>query len=185
MKYCYLLIVLSILSCKEPQARKPISVKSGISLKTSAERTKKRLTLENEAIKLYIKNDSTLTYLNSKQGFWFSYVRKDTIKTLTPAYGNKITYSYSVQNLKNNVIYTEEEIGLKTHFNRQENILEGLRHGLTLMKEGENVKFIFPSQLTFGYKGDLNKINPNTPLIYNITLHKIESITQKKRTIKI
>lgn len=176
MKYYYLLIILlSVFSCKEPQARKPASVKSGISLKTSAERTKKRLAAENRSIALYIKNDSTLSYQNSKKGFWFSYIKKDTVNTLTPQYGNKVSYTYSIQNLKNELIYTINDVGLKTHYIRQENILEGLRHGLALLKENEEIKFVFPSQLLFGYKGDLNKINPNTPLIYNITLHKIET----------
>ena len=181
MKYYFLLITLSLLSCKEPQARKPNDIKSiQIDYNASAERTKKRLAAENNAISEYIKKDSTLTYLNSKQGFWFTYIKKDTLNTVTPKYGDKIIYSYSIQNLKNELIYTFEDIGVKTHFIRQENILEGLRHGLPLLKENEAVKFIFPSQLAFGYKGDLNKINPNSPLIYNITLHKIKTNNKEK-----
>jgi len=176
MRYFYLIILtMSFFACKQPQARKPISVKSGVSLKTSAERTKKRLALETEIIQHYIKKDSTHQYHNSNNAFWYTYLVKDSVSSVTPKYGNKVTYTYSVQNLKNDTIYNQQEIGVKTHYIRQEDIMEGLRKGLMLVKEKETVKFIFPSQLAYGYKGDLNRINPNTPIIFNISILKIET----------
>ncbi len=178
MRNFYLIIFLfSVFACKQPQARKPISVTSGVSLKTSAERTKKRLATETKIIKYYISQDSTHQYKNTNNGFWFTYLKKDTLNSITPKYGDKITYTYSVQNLKNDTLYTAQEIGIKTHYIKQKNILEGLRKGLLLIKENETVKFIFPSQLAFGYRGDLKKINPNTPVIFNITTNKIETKT--------
>jgi len=183
MRYTYLVILTllcTVMACKEPQARKPISVKSGISLKASAERTKKRLAAENEAIQHYIKNDSTQQYFNSNHGFWYTYLKKETLDSITPKYGNKVQFTYSIQNLKNDTIYNRSEIGTKTHYIRQENIMEGLRQGLMLMKSNEEIKFIFPSQIAYGYKGDLNKIAPNTPIICNIVLHNIETKTENK-----
>jgi FKBP-type peptidyl-prolyl cis-trans isomerase len=38
------------------------------------------------------------------------------------------------------------------------------------MKIGEEIRFIFPSQLAYGYRGDGLKIKPNMPLIFNVTL---------------
>ncbi len=181
MRYFYLIIcTLIIFACKEPQARKPVSVKSGISLKTSAERTKKRLAAESEAIQYYIKKDSTQQYLNSNHGFWFTYLKKKAVDSITPKYGNKVQFTYSIQNLKNDTLYNRTQIGTKTHYIRQENIMEGLRQGLILMKANEEIKFIFPSQIAYGYKGDLNKINPNTPIICNMMLLNIETKTENK-----
>ena len=69
MRYLYILVALLILSCnacKEPEARKPISKKSGNYLKESIERTKKLLEKENSLIEAYIKNDSVNNYISSK-----------------------------------------------------------------------------------------------------------------------
>ncbi len=182
MRYFYITIIIffTIFACKKPQARKPILIKSGVSLSVSAERTKKRLEVENTAISNYIRKDSTQTYQNSNYGFKFTYLQKDSLNTVTPKHGDKITYTYSILNLKNDTLYNEQEVGTKTHYIRQENIIEGLRQGLILMKENETVKFIFPSQIAYGYKGDLNKINHNTPIIYNVHIHKIESNINNK-----
>ena len=40
------------------------------------------------------------------------------------------------------------------------------------MKVGETVTFLFPSHKAFGYSG-YQKINSNEPLIYTVTLQKI------------
>ena len=49
----------------------------------------------------------------------------------------------------------------------------GLREGLKLMKEGESITFIFPSQKAYGYYGDENKIGRNVPLICEVSLLKL------------
>ena len=41
-----------------------------------------------------------------------------------------------------------------------------------LMKEGEVVTFIFPSQIAYGYYGDNNQIERNQPIICKVTLIK-------------
>lgn len=58
----------------------------------------------------------------------------------------------------------------------QEELFTGLREGLKLMKAGEIVTFLFPSQQAYGYYGDENKIGTNISLICKVT---VNSITQK------
>jgi len=55
---------------------------------------------------------------------------------------------------------------------RQE-LFTGLREGLKLMKTGETVTFLFPSQKAYGYYGDENKIGANIPLIAKVTVNSI------------
>lgn len=174
MKYCnLLLIVFAFIACKEPQARKPISVKTGTFLQNSVERTKKRLQQENNFILDYIKKDSSNSYINSNKGFWYTYIKQDTL-TKVPAYGDQITYSYSVSDLNNNSVYTAENIGEQTYYiDQQDDIIEGFRQGLKLIKENEKIKYIFPSQLAYGYRGDGQKITANKPIICTVLLHKI------------
>lgn len=175
MKYFNLLLIIFIVvACKEPQARKPVSVKTGTFLQNSVERTKKRLKKEHNFIKDYIKKDSTYTYFNSNKGFWYAYIKQDSIATLSPKYGDEITYTYSVSDLNNNSIYTLKDVGEQRSFIDQESeIIEGFRQGLKLLKQNEEIKFIFPSQLAYGYRGDGNKINVNTPIVCTVTLNKI------------
>ncbi len=52
----------------------------------------------------------------------------------------------------------------------QEELFKGLREGLKLMKTNETIKFIFPSQMAYGYYGDDNKIGRNTPIISEVTI---------------
>ncbi|PJC60215.1 MAG: gliding motility-associated peptidyl-prolyl isomerase GldI, partial [Flavobacteriales bacterium CG_4_9_14_0_2_um_filter_35_242] len=54
----------------------------------------------------------------------------------------------------------------------------GLQNGLKLMKENEEVMFLFPSFLAYGVLGDRKKIKTNQPLIYTVYLKKI--INNKK-----
>ncbi|MGB0896231.1 MAG: gliding motility-associated peptidyl-prolyl isomerase GldI [Flavobacteriaceae bacterium] len=174
MKYHYLLlIVLAFLSCKEPQARKPVSVKSGHFLKNSVERTKKRLQQEHTHILNYIANDSTSVYHNSNLGFWYSYITQDSLAN-TPKFGDKITYTYSVSDLNNTPVYSTDDIGEQTYYiDQQDDIIEGFRQGLKLIRKNETIKYIFPSQLAYGYRGDGHKININTPIVCTVQLHDI------------
>jgi len=175
MKYLsILLLFLSIVACKEPQARKPVTIKSG-NWQSSIDRTKKIMQLENEAIEVYIKKDSTNTYLNSGKGFKYTYIKKDTVNTYTSNFGDQLLYTYSVSDLNNNLIYTSNEIGKKTYFiDQKAEIIEGFRQGLKMIKVDEEIKFIFPSQLAYGYSGDRKKIDINTPIICTVSLKELK-----------
>ena len=171
--YSILIIVFSLIACKEPQARKPVSVKSGTFLQNSVERTKKRLQQENTVILDYMKKDSANKYINSNKGFWYTYIKQDTLTTI-PSYGDQITYSYSISDLNNNSVYTIDDIGEQTYYiDQEDDIIEGFRQGLKLIKENEEIKYIFPSQLAYGYRGDGQRITANKPIVCTVLLHKI------------
>jgi len=173
--FSILIIILFFASCKEPQARKPVTVKSGSYMQSSIDRTKKIMQLENKAIALYIKNDSTNSYLNSGKGFKYAYINKNTVSTYTPNFGDQIVYTYSVRDLKNNLIYSTNEIGDKTYFiDQKTEVIEGFRQGLKMIKVDEEIKFIFPSQLAYGYSGDRKKIDINTPIICTVSLKELK-----------
>ena len=183
----YLLFLTSVLfvflnSCKEPQPRKPINENKRFEREYTidSDRTKKKLDLEYLAIDKYILKDSTNTYINSTKGFKYCYLKKDSLNKPTPNYSDELLYNYNVTDIGNNIIYSKKQIGERTYFVDQEsNIIEGLRQGLKLIKVGEEIRFIFPSQLAYGYRGDGLKIRPNIPLIYNVTLLNISKSQTK------
>ncbi|MGC1203772.1 MAG: gliding motility-associated peptidyl-prolyl isomerase GldI [Flavobacteriaceae bacterium] len=168
-------VVLAFMSCKTPEARKPISSKTGSFIDASVERNKKLNAQEEATInKIIEKQDKD--FIASESGFWYYYNTKVEIDSLkTPNFGDIINYDYDVKSLNGNVIYSKDAIKTQTYAMDKQELFTGLREGLKLMKTGETITFIFPSQKAYGYYGDENKIGRNMPLICEVT---VNSITQ-------
>lgn len=176
-KLLYILaVILLFVSCKSPEARKPISVKTGSFIDISVERNKKLNAKEQASIKKLL-SEKKIAYLASQSGFWYYYNTKKDIDTLkTPEFGNIVNFNYNVKTLNGDLIYSKDDIKTQSYAIDQEEIFTGMREGLKLMKTGETVTFLFPSLKAYGYYGDQNKIGSNTPLMCEVTVH---SITEK------
>ena len=159
-------------SCNNPEARKPILRKSSSTMEESVLFNKALITTQENAFGNLIKQDSLSIYIVSNYGFNYKYnVKSDT--GYFPETGDAIAYSYEVYDLNMQLIYDEGQIGVQKYIVDKQEIVEGLREGLKLMKVGDNVTFLFPSHKVFGYLGDQNKIRVNQPLVYNVKLIKI------------
>jgi len=165
-----------IISCKSPEARRPVQSHSGSFIKESAERNKKIYDEEKSVIEKLIANDSTNTYISSESGFWYYYNKRDTTTTEMPDLGDVVKFTYDIKNLNGSVILSEEENGLQQYKVDQSNqdLISGVREGIKLMKEGETVTFLFPSYKAFGYYGIEEKLGTNIPVQSTVTLHSIE-----------
>ena len=172
-----IILVLVFISCKKPEARQPISVKTGSFIDQSVERNKKLAQLQQEQIQHIIKNNSEKTYIASPNGFWYYYNVKVEGDSITPKFGDLVNFNYDVKDFNENIIYTQEELQTQIYAMDQEELFSGLREGLKLMKAGETVTFLFPSHKAYGYYGDTNKIGASIPLKCKVT---INAITQKE-----
>ncbi len=174
--YLPLFLLISLLiGCKSsPEPRYPKSHKSGSFMKESAERNKKLAKREHASILDIIEKDSTVTYYNSPDGFWYTYKTKNENDSITPTFGDKVVFEYDILSLDGDTIYTKEEIGETIYYIDQERMITGIRQGLQLMKENESVTFLFPSFKAFGFYGDLDRIGSDEPIISNVTLKTIE-----------
>lgn len=170
-------IVLAFFSCKSPEARRPISNSSGSFIKASAERNIKLNEQEYKRIQQIIDADTANTYFASQNGFWYYYNQKVEGDSLKAKFGDIVNFNYNVKDLNNNTIYTKVELKTVNYAMDQQELFTGLREGLKLMKAGETVTFLFPSQKAYGYYGDENKIGTNIPLKCKVTVNKI---TQKQ-----
>jgi len=173
-------VLLATLGCKSPEARAPITTKTGTFINASIARNKALNDREQLAIKEIIKQQN-LNYSASESGFWYHYNNKieaDSLKT--PEFGDIVNYNYNVKTLNGNTIYSKADIKTQNYAMDQQELFTGLREGLKLMKAGETITFIFPSQKAYGYYGDEHKIGSNIPLICEVT---VNSITQNN-TIK-
>ena len=166
-----LLIGVLLVSCAKQQARKPVSQTSGSFIEESIARNKTLIANEEKLIDAIISKDTLKEYVASTKGYWYKYdVKNDTVN-LFPKRGDVAFFEYEISDLKNNVIYTKEELKPQTYYVDKQDIMMGLRDGIKLMKKGETVTFLFPSHMAFGYHGDNEKISQNEPLICKVTLN--------------
>lgn len=178
----YLLIILFFASCSNRQeARKPISQSSGSFIKESIDRNKKLNNKEESIIAAFIKKDSLNNYIASPKGYWYSYNTKIDEATTSPIRGDIAYFDYELKDLEGKIIYTKDQLKPQTYYVDKENILMGLRDGIKIMKKGEEITFLFPSHIAYGYHGDNDKIGTNKPLLCTVKLNDIKKDTTQKQ----
>lgn len=178
-KVILLFFILVCFGChKQPKPRKPVSYQSGSFLDESLKRNMALLKAEENAIFKMIEEDSLNTYFNSSDGFWYHYVTKNTTDTITPGFGDLVTFSYNLRTFSEDTIYSMSEIGYKTYVMDQQRLMTGLREGLKLMKAGEKVNFLFPSSRAYGFYGDKKRIGSDVPLKATVKLKSIKQTEQ-------
>ncbi|WP_343485833.1 gliding motility-associated peptidyl-prolyl isomerase GldI [Allomuricauda sp. d1] len=170
----FILIACFVVSCGGPEPRKPVEVKSGSFFKESVERSKRLLTKEQAAIQKIIERDTLHEYLTSANGFSYYFDAKEDSLAPLPETDDKVLLTYNVTTFGNDTLYTSDEIGVFEMLVDKEQLFQGLRSAIKLMREGEKATFLFPSSLAYGYLGDGNKIAPATPIKSTVTLLKIE-----------
>lgn len=169
-KIIFFLLICLAFSCKSPEARKPVSQKTGSYIDAAVERNKKIVAAEEKQIQEIIEEDSRNNYITSTHGFWYFYNDRDTSLALKPKFGDLVEFKYDIKTLNDEVIYPEEE---RIYRMDQEELFAGLREGLKLMHEGETVTFLFPSHKAFGFYGDKGKIGTDIPIKSTVTLINI------------
>jgi len=181
MKYSLVILTLItlVISCSNPEARKPIVRKTSSFMNESIERNKMLNKAENAILLQRIKSDTLHTYINSENGFWYYYDVSVSDNTYTPNRGDEVFYTHEIKSLDNTILYTQEELGTKSYLIDKEELITGLQDGLKIMKEGEKVSFLFPSYKAYGYTGN-DRIQPNQPLLYTIQLLKINKLSENE-----
>ena len=178
------LLVMLAMSCKQQQARNPISRSSGTFMKESVERNKKLNAGEEGKIDSIIKSNPQIKYIASSKGYWYHYEIKNDNETLTPVKGDVAHFDYEIKDMKGNVVYSEVELKPQTYIVDKQNIMMGLRDGIKLMHKNEKVTFLFPSRMGFGYHGDNKRIGTNEPLICTVTLNDFKPVEKPKSAPK-
>lgn len=176
----FVICCLLLCACAEPEARRPVTVKTGTTLASTVAQTKMINKIEEEKILHYIKQDSLRTYLVSESGFWYRYDQKNEERAYTPKEKDEVLISYDIRDLNNNIIYSKEILGNKRYIIDKEDFITGLQIGIKMMKESETITFIIPSYNAFGIVGDENKIGMNQSIISTVTLLKINQTSKNE-----
>ncbi|MBU3012033.1 gliding motility-associated peptidyl-prolyl isomerase GldI [Polaribacter vadi] len=176
MKHSFLFFLMIVcFSCSKIEPRKPINPKPSTTLYFEAMQQNKILNKQEESkILNLIENDSLNTYYQSSNGFWYKYINKITEDLPTPIKGNEVTFQYNITDLKDSIIYSKEELGIKTYAIDKQDIISGLQKGIKLMKIGETITFVIPSYSAYGVAGDGKKIGINQSIKSTVTLTNIK-----------
>lgn len=167
-----LIVVIGFVSCSSPEPRHPISRKShrsadeSIALRASINQS------EIDAIQQFIKKDTVHQYLNSNKGFWIAYQLKNN-KNYQPKFGDRVLYTYQVEDLDSKIIYSFDEIGERSYNVEQQDLEEGLREAIKILNEEEQAIFLFPSFKMYSFAGDSKKIKPLQTLKITVKTIKI------------
>ncbi len=169
-----LLSFLLIFGCSKIEPRRPINPKpSTILYKEVIEDSKKITKAEDEKISKLLKKDTLHHYIQSSEGFWYTYIQKIEENLPTPKMGDEVIFEYQISDLNDSIIYNKAELGQKTYKIDKEDFISGLQKGIKLMKTGETITFVLPFYNAFGVLGDGNKIGVNKSVKSTVTLIKI------------
>lgn len=168
-----LLFLIVVTSCKSPEARRPISAKSGSFIDKSIERNIQLNEREEKIFQQLMTADTVNNYIASDNGFWYYYNNRLSDSLITPRFGDLINFDYNVKAINGDLIYSKTELKTQNYVMDKQEIFTGLREGLKLMRAGESATFLFPSQKAYGYYGDENKIGSNVPIICEVSVNSI------------
>ena len=168
----FLLIFLTLFSCKEPEARRPKSKSTTNFYKEVIAKNKQLIKQETRFIENIIKLDTASVYKPSANGFWYTYITKIEENRSKATSEDVVEIDFDVTDLKGNVIYPKQK---RTYKIDKEDFIPAIEDGIKLMKLGETITFVIPSYRAYGVTGDENKIKPNQAIKSTVTLININS----------
>lgn len=83
----------------------------------------------------------------------------------------EITMDYTVTLLDGTECYSSSEKGPKKFIVGMEDIESGIHKGVKFLKKGDKAIILIPSHLAHGLLGDMDKIPPQMPIVYDVQIH--------------
>lgn len=121
-----LVIITALSSCQSPEARRPVTVKSAAFVDRSVEFNRQLIQTQKDQIEQIIKNNPDRSFIASPNGFWYAYDTKIEGDSISPKFGDMVSFIYDVEGLNDNSIYTREDIGIQNYAMEQEELMSGL-----------------------------------------------------------
>ena len=125
-------------------------------------------TLGREFMEENAKNDSVT---QTKSGLQYMVLKEGA--GAKPGPTDKVTVHYTGRLLDGTVFDSSVDRGEPATFPLNQ-VIAGWTEGLQLMSEGSKYRLFIPSELAYGSKGSGDKILPNSTLIFDVELIKVE-----------
>jgi FKBP-type peptidyl-prolyl cis-trans isomerase FkpA len=84
--------------------------------------------------------------------------------------GDLVMVDFEITLLNGTLCYTSEETGSEEFVVDHDHVESGLHEALKYLRVGDQAKIIIPSHLAFGLAGDMDKIPPLSPIVYDLTV---------------
>lgn len=170
-----LLIIISVISLatscgneETPKRKKDIAIPKD----SMINRNKEWAIQEKAVIEDYVARKQWNVITTGTGLKYIVYEKKDS-NLPTAKDGQIVTVDYKIYLLEDDSLCYASE-GIPESFKvKMDNVESGLHEAMTYLREGEKAKVILPSWLAFGLIGDMDKIPPQSPLVYDIHLLKI------------
>jgi FKBP-type peptidyl-prolyl cis-trans isomerase len=121
---------------------------------------------ENDDMDAYAKSHNT-PFIKTTSGIRY-YVYTPSIKGDSIKEGDLVRLKYKLFLLDGTLAYSSNVDGVKEVVIGHENIESGIHKGLQLLKRGDKALLMIPSALAHGLLGDMNKIPPQMPIVYDV-----------------
>ena len=125
-------------------------------------------TMGREFLEENAKNDSVV---QTKSGLQYMVLKEGT--GAKPGPTDKVTVHYTGKLIDGTVFDSSVERGEPATFGLNQ-VIPGWTEGLQLMSEGSKYRLFIPSELAYGSKGAGEQILPNSTLIFDVELIKVE-----------
>ncbi|MCE3228665.1 MAG: peptidylprolyl isomerase [Bacteroidetes bacterium] len=123
---------------------------------------------ENDEMDYYGKTHK-MPFIKTSSGIRY-YVYKASEKGDSIGEGSLISMDYKVSLLDGTECYSSTTEGKKTFEVGHENIESGIHKGVQYLKKGDHAILLIPSHLAHGLLGDMKKIPPQVPILYDIQI---------------
>lgn len=155
-----------------------MSLRSPAMLRAERERMKRNdpLGYERRLIHAFIAQDArSFTRWGTSDIHYF--INGTTTDTTACEQGDQVTISYTGRRLEDRQVFDDTERNgapLTFTYGDKDQVMNGIEVALTLLREGQEGVFIFPSSFAFGEKGIPGILEPFMPVVYSVRLDHLE-----------
>ena len=118
-----------------------------------------------------IENAKKAGVITRPSGLQYQVLKSATGKT--PKATSKVTVDYEGRLIDNTVFDSSISRGQPVEFPLNQ-VIPGWTEGLQLMQEGAKYRFFIPAKLAYGEMGSGDSIGPNSALIFDVELLKVQ-----------
>lgn len=160
-----------MISCGDPEKdeKKNVKVDKEALKRQFIEANKLLAKKEADDMDVYARQHK-MNFVNTDLGLRY-YVYQPSEKGDSIRDNDQIKIDFTVSLLDGTECYSSKESGAKTFVVGAEDIESGIHKGVKFLKKGDKALILIPSHLAHGLLGDMNKIPPQMPIVYDIQIY--------------
>ncbi len=172
--FTVLFVLLTLMACQAPAPKEKTPERSAAEtdrlireqfVRANQAQTQK----ENDEMDYYAQNHK-MPFVKTSSGIRY-WVYKPSAKGDSIRAGMTVTMNYQLKLLDGTEVSSSATEGPRSFQVEKDNIESGIHRGVQYLKRGDKAILLIPSVLAHGLLGDLDKIPPQMPLVYDVEIH--------------